>query len=224
MLRYQYDCVLSELVFCCPEPEKTCCVVLGTVEIVDGCLVRVCNTPRRHVWSFANLLPVAIGAILTGNLAGQRSGEGKEEERESRPTFECCPDYGPFDCEAFLYEFETSESARYLAATAILRAAKAIFESLSKGFSFTESTAFAPAIFEQLQGEAAVRHARHLRLNASLAQLDTAPTRLNPLQALLSQVLLRPGDSAQFFLHSERRVRMVLPDQEQPPKTGEDRG
>ena len=66
MLRYQYDCVLSDLVFGCAQPEKACCVVLGTVEIIDGRLCRVCNTPRRYVWSFANLLPVAISTILTG--------------------------------------------------------------------------------------------------------------------------------------------------------------
>ena len=91
MLHYQYDCVLSDLVFGCCEPEKSCCVVLGTVEIVDGCLVRVCNTPRRYVWSFANLLPVAISAILTAGVTATSGKPGRGRQRRASPPVVLLP-------------------------------------------------------------------------------------------------------------------------------------
>src|SRR5215467_3652932 len=56
--RYQYDCVLADLVFSCEAPEEACCVPLGCVQVEDGCVTRVNNSPRDYVWSFANILQV----------------------------------------------------------------------------------------------------------------------------------------------------------------------
>lgn len=207
MLRYQYDCVLADLVFGCIEPEKACCVVLGTVEVIDGCLVRVCNTPRRYVWSFANLLPVAISAILTGSLTAARPGEPGEENGERRDRLQCCPDYGDFNCDSFLREFETDESARYKAATAILDAAKSAFGSLTEAFAFTQSDAFAPRMFMHLPEDVAIRHAESLGLEASSTH---EPTAFDPVQAFLSQMLLRPQGTVEFYSDVDGRVRQVL--------------
>ncbi len=210
MLRYQYDCVMSDLVFGCCEPEKARCVVLGTVEIVDGRLCRVCNTPRRYVWSFANLLPVAISTIVTGSLSGAAVGEPALEGRE--PRRECCPDYGPFDCDTFLREFETDVSARYESAAAILRAAKAGFDSLTKGFAFTNSSMVSPEIFKNKEARRAAEYARNLDLKTFSERDGTKFPMLDPVQAFLSQTLLRRQDSVKLYPDTDGTVRHVLRD------------
>jgi hypothetical protein len=210
MLRYQYDCVISDLVFDCCEPEKARCVVLGTVEIVDGRLCRVCNTPRRYVWSFANLLPVAISTILTAGLEREAVEEPPLEERERWRG--CCPDYGPFDCNCFLNEFDGDVSARYESAKAILRAAKAGFDSLAQGFAFTNSGMVSPEIFKNMEARRASEYARNLGLTTLSEKDGTAFPRLDPVQAFLSQMLLRPRDGVKLYPDHDGRVRHVLPD------------
>ena len=210
MLRYQYDCVMSDLVFDCCEPEKARCVVLGTVEIVDSRLCRVCNTPRRYVWSFANLLPVAISTILTGSLERAAVDETPLEDRERWRG--CCPDYGPLDCDAFLKEFETDVSSRYESAKAILRAAKAGFDSSTQGFAFTNSSMVSPEIFNNMEARRAIEYARNLGLRTLSEKDGTAFPRLDPVQAFLSQMLLRPQDSVKFYPDADGRVRHVLRD------------
>jgi hypothetical protein len=213
MLHYQYDCVMSELVFGCAEPEKACCVVLGTVEIVDGRLCRVCNIPRRHVWTFANLLPLAISTILTGSFSGTRAANSDKDECERPHRFECCPDYGPFDCEAFLCEFETDVSGRYMAATAILRAASEAFDSLTKGFAFTRSDAVAADFLTNKSMEDVAKFAECFGLHYSEPTRVVESPRFDPFQAFLSQILLRRGDSVKFHLdEEEKKVRYVVRD------------
>ncbi|MGB8842764.1 MAG: hypothetical protein WCC64_17045, partial [Aliidongia sp.] len=216
MLRYQYDCVMSELVFGCAEPEKACCVVLGTVEIVDGRLCRVCNIPRRHVWTFANLLPLAISTVLTGSLGGTPTGEGGKDNCEPPRRFECCPDYGPFDCEVFLREFETNVSARYDAAAAILQAAKASFDALTNGFAFTRADMHAPDIFIKEHTGDAMKSAE--RLNLIAERVDSHFPRLDLFQAFRSQMLLRPQDSVKFYPDADGKVRHVLGEQQSERK------
>ena len=64
MQRYQYDCVFGDLIFTCQQPCEAHCLVLGTVEVWNGKLIRVCNTPRQYMWTPANLLQVLMYDIL----------------------------------------------------------------------------------------------------------------------------------------------------------------
>jgi hypothetical protein len=73
------DCVAEALVFPCPEARADACVVLGSVEVQDGKLVRVCNCPRSYVWSFANFFAVLAATLLGGRTA---AGYGADH---------CCP-------------------------------------------------------------------------------------------------------------------------------------
>lgn len=52
------NCVLNEMIFACNEPCAAACIVLGTVQIENGELIRVSNYPRDYVWSFASLRQV----------------------------------------------------------------------------------------------------------------------------------------------------------------------
>jgi hypothetical protein len=51
-----------------PEASQGSCIVLGTVEVLNGKVTHVCNCPRTYVWSFANFVQVLL-ATLIGGLA-----------------------------------------------------------------------------------------------------------------------------------------------------------
>lgn len=79
--RRAVSCALGHLLPACADPGQAGCVVLGTVEIEDGKLLRVCNCPRTFVWSAANFLPVLISSAV--NLFGSLR---KQDDV-------CCGDY-----------------------------------------------------------------------------------------------------------------------------------
>jgi len=206
MQRYQYDCVLGDLVFECCQPCEPHCLVLGTVEVLNGELVRVCNTPRQYLWAPANLLQVLTFEILTGKWSGQ----GPVEEHGVR----CCPPYDRFEPVQFLREFSISECGRRYAAEAALESFREIGKSLHNSFDFTDSGAFAPRLFAELldrskqEKEAGLKD---LGVSASIANTPAAALKgLNPMQALMSKMLLRRGDTVVGY-KSEEGVR-VLPD------------
>ena len=68
----EYDCVFGDFVFSCQQPCEAHCLVLGTIEVLNGKLIRVCNTPRQYLWAPANLLQVLMYDILTAQLAPGR--------------------------------------------------------------------------------------------------------------------------------------------------------
>ena len=107
----------------------------------------------------------------------------------------------------FLREFETDDAARFKVATAILEAAKAAFGSLTQAFSFTQSSAFSLNMFTHLPEEVAIRHAQNMGLDAYPGEGE--PPALDPLQAFLSQMLLRPQDRVEFYRDGDGRVRQV---------------
>jgi hypothetical protein len=208
MHHYQYDCVMADLVFGCPCPEKVCCVVLGSVEIEDGCLVRVCNTHRRYVWSFANLIPILTEEALTAAFETAEGGEeGHRHERRH-----CCPQYGPFDTEAFLNEFTADECGRYFATSAPLRAIREVHAAFAKGFAFTDSKAIASNLFGNARFHAVADLAGPLGLDVTSIERHVELAALNPMQALMSELLMRPRDRLRAYEGAEGALRRVLPD------------
>ncbi len=201
MQQYQFDCALGELVFGCHETCQANCLVLGTVEVVDGKLMRVCNTPRKYLWSPANFIPV-----LLFNLFDRRpSSEISQNEAEEKPH-RCCPDYPRFLPREFLREFQTEKRGRFYAATSPLRALAAVRESLQCLFDFTDSSAVSSLVFEKLQKEdLGVRVEVTNRQAADLS----VPT---PMQALMENALLRPKDSVTIYKAREGEPAKVVPD------------
>src|SRR5260370_13124767 len=61
---YIDDCVRNDLTFCCPEADCDSCILLGTVEVVDGKICRICTCHREYVWSFATLPDVLAYELL----------------------------------------------------------------------------------------------------------------------------------------------------------------
>ena len=185
MERHQFDCVFGDLIFDCPEPCEAHCLVLGTVEVVDGKLVRVCNTPRDYRWTPANLVQILTYSVMAEWL----TGEGREGEKTH-----CCPDYHKFEPTTFLREFELSECGRYYAAKSWIDSFQAFVRSLHHSFDFTDSAAFAPAVFANLRADE-VEMVKE-RFGISVVQREAAefnaPT---PMQALQGHALLRRDDS-----------------------------
>ncbi len=132
--RYAVSCALGELVPPCREPAKASCVVLGTVEVVNGCLVRVCNCPRDYVWSFAHLFEVLLATL--GASLSCKSQEGET----------CCREH-PFDCKALLALLAQDRRWAEKAATAPFTAFANLGDSMRYGFDLTRTDAFSPGIF-----------------------------------------------------------------------------
>lgn len=217
MQHYQFDCAFGELVFPCAEPCEAHCLVLGTVEICNGKLMRVCNTPREYLWAPANLVQVLLERILTGRLEDAAAKQTDPEDRDGRHErhVHCCPEYPEFKPEAMLREFEYSECGRYFAATSLLRAFQSTGTALHKAFDFTDSAAIARRLFEEaapaIFGEMSEKN-QVLGINVAVSSESAgslAP--LNALQALLADSLLRPDDSLLAY-RSEGKFSRVLPD------------
>lgn len=220
MHRYQYDCVLADVVFACATAEEACCVLLGSVQVEDGSVVRVNNTPRSYVWSFANIVQVLTSEILTAATTAPAKLRGDEPARHPDP---CCPTFN-FDQVSFLREFAVDGAGRYLAATAPLRAMRAVQEAMAENFAFTDSTAFAPTLFAHAGEKDLGRLVSALGLSLSTADASVELAPLNPMQALMAQMLKRSDDSLRAYPGTEGTVRRVLPDYEAEvsPERGND--
>jgi hypothetical protein len=233
MQQYQFDCAFGELLVPCPEPCEAHCLVLGTVEIRDGKLKRVCNSPREYLWAAANVVPVLVNNILTGGLETGGKGEYKwdTEHREHAEGWEhaghgkhgehkarCCPEYPNFLPEDLLGEFEYSECGRYLAATSVMKAFETVADALRQAFDFTDSRAIS---HEVLKKAAAVvfggrsdpyeeKEVLGIKLSLS-SEPASALSALNPLQAVLAGALARRNDSVVAY-RGEGKIQRVLPD------------
>ncbi len=205
--RYQYDCVLGDLIFSCQQPCEAHCLVLGTVEVLNGKLIRVCNTPRNYLLAPANLLQVLIYDILTKQFATGRDCEDKKVP--------CCPDY-KFDAALSLAEFDVTPCGRYEAATSVIEACRVVSRSLHESFEFTDSTKFSPKVLARLLEKPEDRWREFLgvagigaSLNPEVAAQGLKPP--NTLQAFLANTLLRSGDSVVGYRSQEGETTTILP-------------
>ncbi len=203
MQRYQYDCVFGDLVFSCQQPCEAHCLVLGTVEVLNGKLIRVCNTPRQYLWAPANLLQVLMYDILTAQLA---------PGRDPGDRVPCCPDYRNFDPFHFLTEFGFNPCGRAEAATSLPRAFSAMREALHQSFDFTNSMAVSSTIFDRVPPERLEEAAALFGISVSKEDLHATPlSNLNPWQAVQAHALLRRNDSLVAY-QSEGETKRVLTD------------
>lgn len=221
--RYQYDCVLGDLVFSCQQPCEAHCLVLGTVEVLNGKLVRVCNTPRKYLWAPANLSQVLMYEVMSAKPSCDRGDkeiredeDGNNERNEERNSTRacCCPDYPRFEPTEFLREFELDPCGRRYAAEAAVESFREVAKWLHQSFDFTDSMAYAPRLFarlleqEQKDGEFGEDF---LGVRASMSATHAA--KLGPLtfgQSMMAKALVKPGAAVQGY-RSQEGIR-VLPD------------
>jgi hypothetical protein len=209
MHQYQYDCVLADLVFDCKEPKEGGCVLLGCVLVDDCCVLRVSNTHRRYVWSFANILQILITTVLTAEIEAAEAAE--EGDREHKPKT-CCDDFVDFDHRAFLAEFEVNPAGRYYAAAAPVRVMRALHKSVAANFAFADSTAISPALFAGADPKLLMAFAEQFGLQTSTADVATELSPLSPMQAVMSESLIRRNDGVRMYPAADGKTRAVLPD------------
>jgi hypothetical protein len=203
--QYAIDCVLGEMIFQCPNPPRANCVVLGTVEVEDGKILRVCNCPRTYVWSFANFFEVLLAELVGGAACAghdEKPIAKKEEGRtepERRRHHGCCATF-EFDCDQFLELFCARQDFCQHAVAAPVHATREVVAALRRGFNFTHPMAFSPEVFKGMQTAEALQLAQRLagRTQGGSNVLDVikpdhyeAP---DPITALLSRLLKLPGD------------------------------
>lgn len=212
MQRYQYDCVLGDVVFECRQPCESHCLVLGTVEVLNGKLIRVCNTPRKYLITPANLLHVLTYDVMTQGLgAGQKGEDGRVR---------CCPDYDKFNPSFFLTEFGASQGGRFEAAASLIRAVCGLRQSLHKAFDFTDSMAVSSAVLANAGDEERTAVERLFGITNTEAKMPVEGfSALTPAQWMQSHALLRRHDSVLTY-HAEaggrKEVRPSFLDQLDP--------
>lgn len=155
---------LGELVPVCHTPAHASCVVLGTVEVENGCVVRVCNCPRRYVWSFAHFTEVLLGTLLE-DLACTTEGHSDEHQgqhdKEKRSKKVCCREFD-LDCKWLFELLRINPEALRHASTAAIDAAQMLRRSVAGAFDFTRAGSFSPLIFQNKRVEDAESGAKAL--------------------------------------------------------------
>ncbi len=152
---YVYDCMLGQLAFECHSPCQPSCVVLGSVEIENGKVVRVCNCEREYVWSFANFLEVLLFTVLQGAAChpakastslGTSSGAGGAKT----PDKTCCPSF-TVDERQFgaLYQFDPR--VREYTAQTMMTAVRSLTTAFQQSYLFTQPGVMAAKLFEGRQ-------------------------------------------------------------------------
>jgi hypothetical protein len=167
----------------------------------------VCNTPRKYLWSAANLLPVSLYYLLNERGALSRKDDCDEDEEAG-----CCPSYPRFRPEEFLEEFGHDRCGRYLAATSSFRGLEEFLYSLQRAFAFTESGAYSPAMFEKVLRNSRKDHEELLDVKVSILAKTPELSVLDPGQTFLANSLLRKGDKVVAYRDAEKVVSRVLPD------------
>jgi len=202
ILLHLNDCVLGTLVFCCPAPCEASCVVLGTVEVVDGYIERVCNTPRRYVWSFASFWQVFLYYLHTGAALASGAAKGKEHDdghdKDAKENL-CCPTYD-IDCIQFLKQLVVKPDSRKYAATASLHAMELLQKAMYRSFDFTSSDTISPEMLSKLGAKDFAAGADLLDLKARVVRAEAGVDEPTVAQALMHGALLRPGDHVAAYV------------------------
>jgi hypothetical protein len=194
MQSHAYNCILNELVFSCDEPSKACCVVLGSVEVVNGRITRVCNLPRQYVWTPANFANVLLFDLLTQRKQKRTlDKEWAAYDRASNqatpaPEKSCCPEI-PFDAELFLRRHTLSSRYGVMAAHAAIFGLREFYSALGRSFDFTDLTRVSSQPAMQAESpEKMARVARELELDETIVKADFV-AEPNPIQMLLAHTL-----------------------------------
>jgi hypothetical protein len=193
--KYVFGCVLAQFAFECPEPPDPCCVLIGSVEVVNGRLTRVINYPRWYLWCFANFFEVLVYTLANEAACSQEQDNTKNQDTSKQTDDRkprnggCCPDFEVDVCD-FLNLFVADNQAGEYAARSSVQAMKDIHRALVTGFDFTKPNGIAPSVLNRLSFEKAENLAKEL--NFSLESLGEPPSEpQDPVSALLANLIHR---------------------------------
>ena len=206
------SCFFGELAFSCAEPKRASCVVLGTVEVEDGCVVRVCNCPRKYVWSFASFFQVLFATVY-GSLSCETAegptgvttydAAGVPHEGHSHADQTCCRTFEIEDCCEFLTAAMKSGKSVGSIASAMIDGITSLKASLQSAFDPTKWTgipaeAFMNQTAEQLK----------TRLLFEQVQMDMKPAPItDPLETFARS--FRPNERTRYAVEFDKNGRVV---------------
>jgi hypothetical protein len=198
---YVFSCVLAQLAFPCPPPDA-CCVLIGSVEVVNGRLTRVINYPRWYLWCFANFFEVLIYTLANEAACARPDTSRDTQEPVQRREGGCCPGF-EVDVRSFLTLFEAENRSPQLAALAPVNAIRAMHASLVSGFDSFKPGGVVPGTFDSLTTERAAELAKRLGMKVETIS-DVPHERPDPYSTLLANLVHRGTDPIAFFEHGDR--------------------
>jgi hypothetical protein len=208
--RHVNACVLGEMVFPCAEPCEASCVVLGTVEVEHGRVVRVCNCPRDYIWSFASFFQVLVATIY-GGLACEEDPHSKDHNGCEEETERICCREFKLNCDPFMSRLTTN----HLNSTALPDAISMIERALRHAFDFTRPDVFSPKIFLGKNTKDAYRLIEEMNLQGNIEDAPAQAPVLDPAQALFASILKTTAQPFTLY-QSEGRIVAAQPDLRQP--------
>jgi hypothetical protein len=141
--QYVFECILGEMIFSCAAPCKETSVILGTVEVTNGRLTRVCNCPREYVKSFPNLFQVLVATYVGGQLCKTDGDHGECEK--------CCSGLDEFDFRHFIDLFSKDMSWGQLAAAAPARMLEDFIKAFTESLNIVGSQAVPAGMVSQFK-------------------------------------------------------------------------
>jgi hypothetical protein len=189
------------LAFECKAPCTPCCVVLGSVEVEDGKIVRVCNCEREYVWSFANFVEVLLYTVLQGGACHPPAASLTTRDQANAPGVQsdCCPSI-TVDSSQFGILYQLDPRVREYAGQTFMTAIRTAKESLQQSYQFTAQGVISPKLFEQkpLQNVAAL--VTKMGLTGVRQVQGTPPTDF--LSRMVASTLIQQGEQLAVFTDS----------------------
>jgi hypothetical protein len=182
---YVYDCLRNELAFPCKVSDCASCVVLGTVEVTNGCITHVCNSHRRYVWSFANLFEVLLYELL-------------EVRQEAAGQKGCCPER-PIDMDFFLKMFHHDRWAGQKSAQSVMSAARQVRNNMRQVFDYTEERVMSPSVLLRRSFDEATDIGKALGMNVTKVDASGIFLGHDPIAASLAHFLQPSGRSNRIY-------------------------
>jgi hypothetical protein len=208
VVRYITDCITGQLIFSCPAPETSGEVILGTVEIVNGKLAKICHCSRNYVWAAANLIQVLIATLALGtcqendtstvyNAAGQPTAVADRSPKQHV----CCSDID-VNCRNFVELYAASKDAMRLNVTTPLEFMRSLSTGLKSTLNIFDPNAVPLQIFQGMEAQAAIALARKVGINLHTSDSGVAQGPASQLEQSLLNVMVRPGDSINAMLQN----------------------
>jgi hypothetical protein len=214
---YLADCLYSAMVFPCPAPKCGGAVVLGTVEIENGKLARICNCGRSYVWSAANFWQVLVAYLVqTATCESANTVLANQDGTATAPAAiptsgHCCPEID-LSCNKFFSLYLTDQKAPQAAVHDTLGLLPSFAAATKKAFNFMDPNVVDPKVFLNMSPTDAQALSSKLGLTLQLSQDTQANTFATPFAALMAQMLVRPGDTVTATVTNDKVVPLLLSD------------
>jgi hypothetical protein len=199
---YLSNCLYSAMVFPCPAPKCGGEVVLGTVEIENGKLARICHCGRSYVWSAANFWQVLVAYLVETKtcesseraLTNQAGTVAPAPAATGSASGHCCPEID-LSCNKFFSLYLLDQKAPQAAVLDTLGLLTGLTSAAKTAFNFMDPNVVDPKVFENLSQADAQALASKVGLTLQVSQDTQAKTSATPFAAVMAQMLVRPGDT-----------------------------